>query len=198
VTGSIGGMAIALVVWLVTAKAIGGTITVETLSDQWVSFAGNTAAIVSGGALSIGLSLWRPANFDWEITRQMATVDESDSRLSDQCVNVLEGSIVVSDDKKDSSENTVHPDTQKNGESMTTVDGLDLVSLQRTYRFYGYLFAVLALIITIVCCLNFSCDATTRLMSLNIRSYLSYCGPHHTFFLVVFRWSGWHQYCKLL
>jgi hypothetical protein len=158
VAGSIGGMTVALIVWLATAKVIGGAITVETLSDQWVSFAGNTAAIVSGGALSIGLSLWRPANFDWEITRQMTTVDESGPCSSDQSANVSEASIVIGDDKKNSFENAVHPDV-----SATTKDGLDLVALQWTYRFYGYLFAVLALVITIVRCLNFSCDATTRL-----------------------------------
>ncbi|KIM92252.1 hypothetical protein PILCRDRAFT_116768 [Piloderma croceum F 1598] len=150
VAGSIGGMAVALIVWLATAKAIGGAITVETLSDQWVSFAGNTAAIVSGGALSIGLSLWRPANFDWEITRQMATVDESGPRSSDQSVNVSEASVATGDDKKNSFENTVHPNVLKNRESVTTDDGLDLVALQRTYHFYGYLFAVLALMITIL------------------------------------------------
>ena len=161
--GSIGGMTVALIVWLATAKVIGGAITVETLSDQWVSFAGNTAAIVSGGALSIGLSLWRPANFDWEITRQMTTVDESGPCSSDQSANVSEASIVIGDDKKNSFENAVHPDVLKNGESATTKDGLDLVALQRTYRFYGYLFAALALVITIVRCLKFSCDATTRL-----------------------------------
>jgi urea-proton symporter len=36
VSGSVGGMIIALIVWLATAKATGGAITVETLSAQWV------------------------------------------------------------------------------------------------------------------------------------------------------------------
>ncbi|KII91723.1 hypothetical protein PLICRDRAFT_105905 [Plicaturopsis crispa FD-325 SS-3] len=142
VAGSIGGMAIALIVWLATAKGIGGAITVETLSDQWVSFAGNAAAIVSGGALSIGLSLWRPANFDWEKTRNMAMVRETSSIEEDSVKDVK------TDPKYDvdASAAKVGQDT----ESDTTPDGLNLSALERTFKTYGCLFAALAVIITIL------------------------------------------------
>jgi hypothetical protein len=150
VAGSIGGMAIALIVWLAAAKATGGEITVETLSDQWVSFAGNSAAIVSGGVLSIGLSLWRPANFDWERTRQMTTVKEGDTYIGDQGVHTLDESSGVGEYEKKAIEHGNQPDTPQSGESATTIEGLDLVALERTYEFYGYLFFGLALAITIV------------------------------------------------
>ncbi|CDK26591.1 unnamed protein product [Kuraishia capsulata CBS 1993] len=71
VVGSIGSMCIALIVWLVTCKAYMGTINVDNLSNDWVSFAGNSAAIVCGGVISIGLSLIFPEKetFEWEDTR---------------------------------------------------------------------------------------------------------------------------------
>ena len=139
--GSLGGMAIALIVWLATAKGLFGEITIDTLSDQWVSFAGNAAAIVSGGVLSIGLSLWRPANFDWEKTRNMSTVHES--------VGTIDESSEKGDEKGDL-EGEGKSISRESGNAQEN-DGLDFVALQRTFKIYGLLFAALALIITIVC-----------------------------------------------
>jgi hypothetical protein len=180
VAGSIGGMAIALVVWLAAAKATGGVITVETLSDQWVSFAGNAAAIVSGGVMSIGFSLWRPANFDWERTRQMATVEESDPYAGDETPTISKGLKGLDDETMP--EYGIQPNTLQNKESVTTIDGLDLVALERTYKFYGYLFVGLALVITIVRCFKPSRRSSRCvLMLLNIRSYLYHWELRRTF-----------------
>ncbi|KAF7978745.1 hypothetical protein HWV62_44758 [Athelia sp. TMB] len=153
VAGSVGGMAIALVVWLVAAKATGGAITVDTLSDQWVSFAGNVAAIVSGGVLSVGLSLWKPANFDWEKTRQMEVVrDETENETgAEQVDGSGRSGGADSDDKKEADdEKNVLDARQPELEAGVTADGLDLGALQQTYKYYGWIFAALALIITII------------------------------------------------
>ena len=49
VGGSVGGMVLAFIVWLITCKTYTGSITVDNLSNQWVSFAGNVTALVMGG-----------------------------------------------------------------------------------------------------------------------------------------------------
>ncbi len=139
VAGSIGGMAIALVVWLATAKGIGGEITVDTLSDQWVSFAGNAAAIISGGILSIGLSLWRPANFDWEKTRRMEVIG-GDGNFGEDASSVGE----TDEKEKPRADEPAEVGAERN------VDGLDLRALQHTYKVYGLIFIVLTLVITFV------------------------------------------------
>ncbi|THH11139.1 hypothetical protein EW146_g8142 [Bondarzewia mesenterica] len=142
VAGSLGGMAIALIVWLATAKGIGGAITVQTLSDQWVSFAGNAAAIISGGVLSIGLSLWRPANFDWEKTRNMAAIKEP-STTNDSAEEVKR-------DEKDDLDAERASYSVELAEKPQEHDGLDFAGLQRTFKIYGFIFASLALIITFI------------------------------------------------
>ncbi|KZT22308.1 urea transporter [Neolentinus lepideus HHB14362 ss-1] len=146
VAGSVGGMAIALIVWLASAKAISGEITVDTLSGQWVSFAGNVAAIGAGGVLSIGLSLWKPARFDWEKTRRMRVVSEK--------TETLEGGTEESDGGKEDDvvdEKKASLDRDEEDQSIQTADGLDFRSLDRAFRFYGWLFALLAAVITFVC-----------------------------------------------
>ena len=61
VGGSV-GMVLAFIVWLITCKTYTGSITVDNLSNQWVSFAGNVTALVAE-VISIVLSLIWPANF---------------------------------------------------------------------------------------------------------------------------------------
>ncbi|KAF8180098.1 urea transporter [Pholiota molesta] len=148
VAGSIGGMAIAIIVWLVTAKVHMGAITVDTLSDQWVSFAGNAAAIISGGILSIGLSLWRPANFDWEKTRNMEVVEEdllsSSSSVSSSSPNQPRN------EKADEKNSAVDVEVTPSFKDSVAVDGLDIPGLERTFKKYTIVFAIMAVIITLV------------------------------------------------
>jgi hypothetical protein len=141
-------MAIAIIVWLVTAKVHMGAITVDTLSDQWVSFAGNSAAIISGGILSIGLSLWRPANFDWEKTRNMEVVEEdllsSSSSVSSSSPNQ------PGNEKSDEKSSAVDVEVAPASKDSTAVDGLDIPGLERTFKKYTIVFAIMAVIITLV------------------------------------------------
>lgn len=147
-------MSISIFVWLVTAKVYMGEITVDTLSDLWVSFAGNTAAIVSGGILSVGLSLWRPANFDWDKTKLMEGVKE-DGRaplppafVSSPSLNSDEKGDEKSDEKDRATAEAVEVSTLP--QDAAAIDGLDIPALTRTFKKYTILFAVLATIITFV------------------------------------------------
>lgn len=70
VVGTITGFCSAIIGWLVcTAKLNDGVITVETTFQDYPMLTGNLLSIGIGGIITIGWSLIRPANFDWEITR---------------------------------------------------------------------------------------------------------------------------------
>ena len=138
-------MIIALVTWLATAKGYMGSITVDTLSDQWVSFAGNAAAIISGGILSIGLSLWRPANFDWEKTRGMSVVEEEDLSATSSRTSVQSEKVKVKADVQ-----SAHSAEEGGLVCGAEIDGLDLAALNRTFKEYSFVFTVVTVIITFV------------------------------------------------
>ncbi|KJA25361.1 hypothetical protein HYPSUDRAFT_134883 [Hypholoma sublateritium FD-334 SS-4] len=154
VAGSIGGMSISIFVWLVTAKLYMGEITVDTLSNRWVSFAGNTAAIVSGGVLSVGLSLWRPANFDWDKTKLMEGVKEDGPApphpafVSSPSLNSDEKGDEKSDEKDRAAAEAIEVSSLP--QDAAAIDGLDIPALTRTFKKYTILFAVLASIITFI------------------------------------------------
>ena len=139
-------MIIALVTWLATAKCYMGSITVDTLSDQWVSFAGNAAAIISGGILSIGLSLWRPANFDWEQTRGMSVVEEEDLSATSSRTSVQSEKVKVKADVQ-----SAHSAEEGGLVSGAEIDGLDLAALNRIFKKYSFVFTAVAVIVTFVC-----------------------------------------------
>lgn len=79
VSGSVLGMLLAIMVWLITCKAYLGEITVDNLSNRWVSFAGNASALALGGIFSIGFSLIWPDNFDWNDIRNKTILAERPS-----------------------------------------------------------------------------------------------------------------------
>lgn len=141
-------MTIALVTWLATAKGYMGSITVDTLSDQWVSFAGNAAAFISGGILSIGLSLWRPANFDWEKTRAMSVVEEEDLSTTSSRASVQSEKVTAKGGAQ-----SAHSVEERGLVSGAEIDGLDLAALNRTFKKYSFVFTAVAVIITFVSCI---------------------------------------------
>ncbi|OKL61514.1 hypothetical protein UA08_03103 [Talaromyces atroroseus] len=69
VLGVIGGLVIGMVAWLVTAVTTQGTISTTTLTDSKVILAGSLSALGIGAIISVGLSLIKPASFDFELTR---------------------------------------------------------------------------------------------------------------------------------
>ncbi|KAJ3764445.1 hypothetical protein EV360DRAFT_31303, partial [Lentinula raphanica] len=154
VSGSVFGMLIAVIVWLATAKAVGGEITVDTLSNQWASFAGNASAIISGGVLSIGLSLWRPADFDWEKTRNIAIVKEAgndeDHRDGSRPSNdAMIDSVVKAEEGTDHIVENVSTNVLPHVLDLSQPE-LDIVDLAKSSRRYTLVFVLLATVITII------------------------------------------------
>lgn len=158
--------------WLVSAKASQGAITVDTLSTQWVSFAGNATAIVAGGVLSIGLSLLKPQNFDWEITRNLKRFEKADGLepgIAEKEGGKTSSELETESEKGDFGSKTADDVGVGNATSSPSsqavldvlgkdvernkpddADAIDVEGLNRNYKRYGKIFAVLALIITIV------------------------------------------------
>jgi hypothetical protein len=69
ISGCLGGLAAGLIAWLTTAQHYYGEITVTTTGLEYPTLAGNLAAIMTGLIVSVCVSLIKPDNFDWEITR---------------------------------------------------------------------------------------------------------------------------------
>lgn len=69
ITGAVGGLIAGIIAWLVTAKQYFGEINVTTTGSEYATLAGNLAAIMTGLILTVVISLIKPQNFDWEITR---------------------------------------------------------------------------------------------------------------------------------
>ncbi|KJA18647.1 hypothetical protein HYPSUDRAFT_144666 [Hypholoma sublateritium FD-334 SS-4] len=153
VVGSLGGMAIALIVWFTTAKAYMGAITLATLSNLWVSFAGSATATIAGGVLSVGLSLWRPANFDWDKTKMMIGVKEEGAARQPPPASV--SSVLLNGGEKDNEKDcaadaALEIASSAQDAATVTVDVLDIPALTRTFKKYTILFAILATIICFV------------------------------------------------
>ncbi|KAI4852516.1 solute symporter family transporter [Aureobasidium sp. EXF-8845] len=71
ITGAIGGLIIGIAAWLATAKVYFGELTIASTGTEYATLAGNLAAIMSGLILTVVVSLIKPQNFDWEITRSI-------------------------------------------------------------------------------------------------------------------------------
>lgn len=69
ISGCLAGLAAGVIAWLTTAKQYYGEISVHTTGLEYPTLAGNLAAIMTGLIVSVCVSLSKPDNFDWEITR---------------------------------------------------------------------------------------------------------------------------------
>lgn len=74
IAGCLCGLAAGLTAWLVTAKTYYGAINVETTGMSYPTLAGNLASIMTGLIVTVVISLIKPDNFDWEITRAINAV----------------------------------------------------------------------------------------------------------------------------
>ncbi|RFU24416.1 hypothetical protein B7463_g11916, partial [Scytalidium lignicola] len=79
IAGAIGGLCSGLTAWLVTAKVYYGEINVTTTGASYPTLAGNMAGVLVGLFLTLGISLIKPDNFDWEITRAINTATNSEN-----------------------------------------------------------------------------------------------------------------------
>ena len=71
ITGAIGGLIVGIAAWLAVAKVYFGELTIATTGTEYATLAGNLAAVASGLILTVAVSLIKPQNFDWAITRSI-------------------------------------------------------------------------------------------------------------------------------
>jgi hypothetical protein len=91
IAGCLSGLAAGITAWLTTAKHYYGEITVETTGLSYPTLAGNLASIMTGLIVTTTITLIRPDDFDWEVTRAINAVvtegttprDTSTPELSD-------------------------------------------------------------------------------------------------------------------
>lgn len=69
ITGALTGLVAGITAWLVEAKVYYGELTVKTTGMEYPTLAGNLAAIGTGLIVTTVVSLIKPDDFDWEITR---------------------------------------------------------------------------------------------------------------------------------
>lgn len=74
ISGCLSGLAAGLIAWLTTAKHYYGVISVKTTGMEYPTLAGNVAAITTGLIVTVCVSMVKPDNFDWAITRAINAV----------------------------------------------------------------------------------------------------------------------------
>ncbi|THW20594.1 solute symporter family transporter [Aureobasidium pullulans] len=71
ISGAIVGLIVGIAAWLAVAKVYFGEVTVATTGTEYATLAGNLAAIMTGLIVTVTVSLIKPQNFDWAITRSI-------------------------------------------------------------------------------------------------------------------------------
>jgi len=71
ISGAIVGLCVGIAAWLATAKVYFGELTIASTGTEYATLAGNLAAIMTGLIVTVVISMIRPQNFDWEITRSI-------------------------------------------------------------------------------------------------------------------------------
>lgn len=69
ISGAVSGLAAGITAWLVTAQAVFGELTIASTGHEYSTLAGNMAAVFTGLIVTVVVSVIKPQNFDWEITR---------------------------------------------------------------------------------------------------------------------------------
>jgi hypothetical protein len=83
ISGCVCGLAAGLIAWLTTAYHYYGEITVATTGTEYATLAGNLAAIMTGLIVTTVISLIKPDDFDWEITRSINALPVSEGVRTD-------------------------------------------------------------------------------------------------------------------
>jgi Na+/proline symporter len=110
IAGPIAGLCAGIIAWLVTAQQYFGELTIASTGHEYSTLAGNMAAIFTGLIVTLVVSLIKPQNFDWAITRGInsppvtelasAPVQEESEQASLE-VKAEQGSANASGDEKD-------------------------------------------------------------------------------------------------
>ena len=83
ISGCIVGLAAGITAWLTTAKQYYGELTVATTGREYPTLAGNLAAIMTGLIVTVVVSLIKPDDFDWEVTRSINTISVTHGTIPD-------------------------------------------------------------------------------------------------------------------
>ncbi|CAB5362142.1 unnamed protein product [Rhizophagus irregularis] len=70
VAGALLGLICGIIAWLVAAQKLFGEITLKSTGDNYPMLAGNLSSLIISGLVATIVSLIKPANFDFDITRQ--------------------------------------------------------------------------------------------------------------------------------
>jgi hypothetical protein len=111
ISGCLSGLAAGLTAWLATAKSYYGEITVETTGMSYPTLAGNLAAVMTGLIVTTTITLIKPDNFDWEITRAINAV-VTDGMAQDEVATPQNASTLElsdSDEKKVAADSAPQP-----------------------------------------------------------------------------------------
>lgn len=76
ITGAISGLCSGLLTWLLIAQCHFGSITVDTLGENYSMLGGNLCAIFVSAIVCAVISLIKPQEYDWKTTREIALVEE--------------------------------------------------------------------------------------------------------------------------
>ncbi|CAG8624019.1 16105_t:CDS:2 [Funneliformis caledonium] len=79
VSAALMGVVCGITAWLVTAQSLYHEITIKSTGENYPMLAGNLTSLITSGLITTVLSLVKPANFDFEITRtklEVLTDDE--------------------------------------------------------------------------------------------------------------------------
>lgn len=157
VSGSVLGMVLAIVAWLTMCKKYKGAITLDNLSDTWVSFTGNVTALVLGGVFSIGLSLIWPDNFDWDKTRNHTILLKSP--LLGKGTESVEEDLIddIIQEKEVSEKESLKEEIKVNSESLEAskndlpeIEQIPFAQLKKQFKQYSIMCLILAFIIAIL------------------------------------------------
>lgn len=116
ISGALSGLAAGLIAWLVTAKAYYGRLDLETTNSEYSTLAGNLAAISIGGIVSTVVTLIKPDDFDWEITRAInaenANLDGVEATATPSAPAQSTGGDLAAKDEKEISSDAPTPSDQ--------------------------------------------------------------------------------------
>jgi hypothetical protein len=111
ISGCLSGLAAGLTAWLATAKSYYGEITVETTGMLYPTLAGNLASIMTGLIVTTVITLIKPDNFDWEITRAINAVVTDGMRQVDTPRDATTPELSDAGEKKVAAEPATQPAT---------------------------------------------------------------------------------------
>ena len=76
IVGAISGLVSGLVCWLAIAGGHFGSITVDTLGENYSMLGGNLCAIFVSAIVCAVISIMKPQDYDWQTTREITLVEE--------------------------------------------------------------------------------------------------------------------------